>query len=214
MQSLKRLVKAALPAALLLFFLLDPVQAGAQDCSVQAAIAEGEECLGESGEPDEADEVQVSFGESPWISFLKMIGALLVVIALLFGLLKFVNKRARSFQESKALSLVSGVSLGGNRSVQMVKVGNKLLVVGVGEQVQLLHTIEDQDEIEAILKKQDVESEGASVSSTIDAIKASLLPKQAKKNESFQDVLTRRLKQSKQDLTEDNQTQLIKRDDV
>ncbi|WP_054706733.1 flagellar biosynthetic protein FliO [Bacillus sp. JCM 19041] len=211
MQSLKRLVKAALPAALLLFLLLDPMQAGAQDCSVQAAIAEGEECLGESGVEDE---VEASFGESPWISFLKMIAALLVVIALLVGLLKFVNKRARSFQESKALSLVSGVSLGGNRSVQMVKVGNKLLVVGVGEQVQLLHTIEDQDEIEAILKKQDVEGDGVSVSSTIDSIKASLLPKQAKDNESFQDVLTRRLKQSKQELTQDSQMQLRKRDDV
>lgn len=202
MRSLKQLIKWSLAVVVLCFALADAEVAAAQDCYVLDALG-NEECEEQGNDP--VAEEDLAFGESPWLSFLKMIGALLVVVFLLVGLLKFVNKRARSFQETKAMSLVSGVSLGGNRSVQLVKVGDKLLVVGVGESIQLLHTIEDPDEIEALLKKQQGNEDNQSVTNALDVLKASLFPDKKIKKESFQDVLSSRLNHSKQELVHKRQ---------
>ncbi|WP_051991371.1 flagellar biosynthetic protein FliO [Shouchella xiaoxiensis] len=198
MQSLKQLIKWFLAVVLLCFALADAEVAAAQDCYLF-----DEECEEQVNESEVEEEI--AFGESPWLSFLKMIGALLLVVLLLVGLLKFVNKRARSFQETKAMSLVSGVSLGANRSVQLVKVGDKLLVVGVGESVQLLHTIEDQAEIEALLKKQQGNEDSQSVTDALGVMKASLFPNKKAQKQSFQDVLSSRLNDSKQELAKNRQ---------
>ncbi|UTR10855.1 flagellar biosynthetic protein FliO [Evansella sp. LMS18] len=81
---------------------------------------------------------------------LQMFAALAFVIFLIYALLKFVNKRSRSFQQHSTIENIGGVGLGANRSVQVVKVGRKLFLVGVGETVQLIKEIEDPDEIKEI----------------------------------------------------------------
>ncbi|MFK4998000.1 hypothetical protein ACI2OX_13070 [Bacillus sp. N9] len=48
----------------------------------------------------------------------KMIGSLLFVIALLYLLLKFVNKKSAAFQQNKIVQNMGGTSLGGNRSIK------------------------------------------------------------------------------------------------
>lgn len=47
---------------------------------------------------------------------------------------------------------LGGTGLGANRSVQLVKVGGRILVVGVGENIQLLKEIDDPKEYEQLLK--------------------------------------------------------------
>lgn len=81
----------------------------------------------------------------------KMIGALIFVIALIYFLLRFINQKSRSYQQTKLIQHIGGTPLGGNRSVQIVKVGSRLLVLGVGEEVKLLKEIDDQKEHERIL---------------------------------------------------------------
>ncbi|MCY8524149.1 flagellar biosynthetic protein FliO, partial [Bacillus atrophaeus] len=44
-----------------------------------------------------------------------------------------------------------GTSVGQNRSVQLIKVGKRVLVVGVGDTIQLLKEIDNEEEREAIL---------------------------------------------------------------
>lgn len=83
--------------------------------------------------------------------FIRMIFATAFVVALLYFLLKFINKKSRSFKSTQLVENLGGTALGGNRSVQIVKVGNELFIIGVGENVQLLKEIDDQKERQQIL---------------------------------------------------------------
>ncbi|MFP7232353.1 flagella biosynthesis regulatory protein FliZ [Bacillus subtilis] len=85
--------------------------------------------------------------------FVKMIFALLFVIVLIYALVKLMNKRNRLLKPFQYVENIGGTSVGQNRSIQLVKVGNSVLVVGVGETIQLLKEIEDEKEIEVILSQ-------------------------------------------------------------
>ncbi len=50
---------------------------------------------------------------------------------------------------------IGGVTLGANRSVQVIKVGERILVVGVGETIQLLKEVDEQKEIEELLNQRE-----------------------------------------------------------
>ncbi|MBN6887176.1 flagellar protein FliO/FliZ [Cytobacillus horneckiae] len=98
------------------------------------------------------EENQNQIGVTVW-DFLKMIVATVFVVALLYFMLKFVNKKSRVYKSSQLVENLGGASLGQNRSVQMVKVGERLFVVGVGENIQLLKEIDDKAEREQILNE-------------------------------------------------------------
>ncbi|MCY7795642.1 flagella biosynthesis regulatory protein FliZ [Bacillus spizizenii] len=85
--------------------------------------------------------------------FVKMIFALLFVIVLIYGLVKLMNKRNRLLKPFQYVENIGGTSVGQNRSIQLIKVGKSVLVVGVGETIQLLKEIEDETEIEVILSQ-------------------------------------------------------------
>lgn len=89
-------------------------------------------------------------GLTAW-DFIKMILATIFVVALLYFVLKFVNKKSSMFKSSQLIDNLGGVPLGSNRSVQIIKVGNRLFIVGVGENVQLLKEIDDVDEYRELL---------------------------------------------------------------
>jgi len=84
--------------------------------------------------------------------FLKMIFATIFVIALLYAVLKFINKRSRSFSSNQLVENLGGTALGTNRSIQIVKIGNRVIVVGVGEDVKLLKEIDDEEEARQIIE--------------------------------------------------------------
>jgi flagellar protein FliO/FliZ len=98
----------------------------------------------------DTDENTPSVGLSFW-DFLKMIFATIFVIALLYAILKFINKRSRSFSSNQLVENLGGTALGTNRSIQIVKIGNRVLVVGVGEDVLLLKEIDDENEARQII---------------------------------------------------------------
>jgi len=82
----------------------------------------------------------------------RMIVAFLFVGALLYLLLRFINKKNQSYQKGHIISNLGGANVGNNKSVQIVKIGSKVYIVGVGENVQLLSEITDQEEIEKLLE--------------------------------------------------------------
>ncbi|MFE4810916.1 flagellar biosynthetic protein FliO [Peribacillus simplex] len=91
-------------------------------------------------------------GITVW-EFLRMIFATIFVVALLYILLKFINKKNKTYQKANSVENLGGMGLGANRSVQLVKVGGRILVVGVGENIQLLKEIDDPKEYEQLLKE-------------------------------------------------------------
>lgn len=93
-----------------------------------------------------------STGLSFW-DFLRMVFATIFVVVLLYLLLRFINKKSRAYQKANHIENIGGTSLGSNRSVQLIKVGNSILVVGVGETIQLLKEIDDGQEYQALLQE-------------------------------------------------------------
>lgn len=83
-----------------------------------------------------------SFGD-----YVRMIFAFLFVIGLLLALLKFLNRRNRMFDQHRLMKNVGGLSLGQQKSIQLVNIGNSYYLVGVGNEVQLLKEITDPNEI-------------------------------------------------------------------
>ncbi|MFC0188884.1 flagellar biosynthetic protein FliO [Fictibacillus aquaticus] len=83
-------------------------------------------------------------GGTLWM-VVKLLFMLGVVIALLMFVLRFIQKKSSGFQAGRTLQLMGGVGLGPSRSVQAVKAGNSILLVGVGENVTLLKEITDEE---------------------------------------------------------------------
>lgn len=110
----------------------NPSECGAEEVTPKGDV-EGES-VSESG----------SVGVSIW-DFAKMILATIFVIALIYFLLKFLGKRNRGYQNNALIQNIGGARVGANRSVQIIKAGDRVFIIGVGENVNLLKELEDDD---------------------------------------------------------------------
>ncbi|WP_188205817.1 flagellar biosynthetic protein FliO [Alkalibacillus aidingensis] len=105
----------------------------------------------------EADQIGQS-NRSLFLDFLRMFVALILVLGLIYFLLKFLQKRSRIYQQSQSLENVGGISLGSNKSAQVVRVGNEYYLLGVGDDVQMLTKIDDPETIEKMTDTGELES--------------------------------------------------------
>lgn len=150
-------IKKILLILLVLFFGQQGMQVQAENIekSVKDGYSEIEDTPNKTDAPDETKTGEKSDESgSIGITFLDMVrtvAALVFVIVLLYLLLQFVNKKSKAYQKANTVENLGGTSLGSNRSVQIIKVGQRILVVGVGENIQLLKEIDDKGEYEQIL---------------------------------------------------------------
>lgn len=141
----------------LLFFLgMATVVQAEENRTLNDALEEGTP----PAEETEAVEEEIALVEerSAVMIFGQMILALAAVITIMYLLLKFINKRTKKYSSTQTMQNLGGVPLGQNKSVQLVKVGDRLLVVGVGESIQLLKEIENEEEKEHLLEQPEPES--------------------------------------------------------
>ncbi len=85
-------------------------------------------------------------------NLIMVIIVLLIIIVLIVFLARFMANKNQLWFQGRSLRQLGGVGVGQNKSVQLVKVGNAIYVVGVGNNVQLLDKIEDEHEIQQILE--------------------------------------------------------------
>lgn len=85
----------------------------------------------------------------------KMVFSFLFVLGLIYFLMRFLKGKNRFAQGPTNIEMLGGASLGQNRSIQLVKVGKRVLVLGVGDSVQLLKEIDEEEEIRSILEKKE-----------------------------------------------------------
>lgn len=106
------------------------------------------------------------FGKSSslFLSLVKMAFALLLVLALIYLLLKFLRKRNKLFHQVTALENLGGISVGQNKSIQVVRIGTKVFLVGVGENVEMLQEITDEEVKHDLVKKEENEGSPSQVS--------------------------------------------------
>ncbi|NLY80675.1 MAG: flagellar protein [Lysinibacillus sp.] len=89
-------------------------------------------------------------GLTAW-DYVKMLFALIFVLVLLVWVLKFINKKSLNFQQNNIVRNIGGLSLGSQKSVQILQIGHKLYIVGVGENVELIKEISEREEVEKLL---------------------------------------------------------------
>lgn len=82
---------------------------------------------------------------SLFLGIVKTIAALALILFLIYVLLKFLSKRNKSFQRLQNMQNLGGIAVGPNKSVQLVRIGDKLFMLGVGDNVELLQEITDED---------------------------------------------------------------------
>ncbi|WP_071395328.1 flagellar biosynthetic protein FliO [Bacillus tuaregi] len=137
----------------------EQVNQSVKDCLEQPDTCGEQQEINQNVTADDMDSTQDKatspIGLTIW-DFFKMILATIFVIALLYLILKFVNKKGQLFKSSQLIENLGGTTLGANRSVQLIKVGNRILVVGVGENVQLIKEIDKPEEFNELLSAYNV----------------------------------------------------------
>lgn len=113
-----------------------------EDCSEPAV--EKEDNIGEN-----MTESTKTGNQSLIVDLVKMALALLLVLALIYFLLKLLNKR-NNLSQQKSLQNLGGISVGPSKSIQIIKVGTKLYLIGVGDNVEMLQEITDESLIEEL----------------------------------------------------------------
>ncbi|UOQ43044.1 flagellar biosynthetic protein FliO [Halobacillus salinarum] len=106
-------------------------------------------------DPSSAEDQQTTAGTEQsslvW-SIIRLIFVLLFVLALIYGLLKFFNSKNKLFRSSRTMENLGGMNLAPNRSIQAVRIGKQVFIVGVGESVDIITEITDEETKDRLLK--------------------------------------------------------------
>jgi len=104
----------------------------------------------EQQQPDTKDEPVTSAVSSVGTA-IKLILSMVVVIGGFLVLVRWLNARTQGVKSAQHLTHLGGVPLGKDRSVQLVKLGEQVYVLGVGDSIQLLDRIDAEAMDEAAL---------------------------------------------------------------
>jgi flagellar protein FliO/FliZ len=167
----------------------------------------------EETENEVSDQEEVAKTPKPDNAFmllLKLVFYTLIVIALIYALVKFLAIRQRKMQHNQVFQSLGGTSLGTNKSLQLVKVGGKIYLLGVAEQISLIKEITETEETSII--ERDLEETDSIISKNfLDLFKSKEKHgDQGRSTSSFQDLFNRSLGQQKEHL-EKMEHQLVSR---
>lgn len=163
----------------------------------------------QSNNMDGADDSSVESAPTTKISlfdYLKVLFALGFVIVLLILVLRFLNRKNASYQQNHLMKNLGGISVGQQKSVQLLQVGNRLYLVGVGENISLIKEIEDPDEMNQVL---DFYSDRQQETSTVPFLTEILSKVKPQKNvqhehsTSFNELFNSKLKTIKKERSEE-----------
>ena len=84
--------------------------------------------------------------------FLKFIFSFILVIGLLFVLLRYLSKKGTGIQTNGPVLPIGSHMLGNNRSMQVLLIGQTIYIVGVGDDVTLIRTINQGEEYQHLLE--------------------------------------------------------------
>lgn len=130
---------------------------------VDECLENPENCEEESGTETEQEtnetESELLEGDSSSGSLIfelvKLFFALLFVLALIYVFLYFLKRRNKLGSRLKALENIGGISVGQNKSIQLIRLADRLYIIGVGEDITLLQEIKDDTLIEEIMKEKE-----------------------------------------------------------
>ena len=89
------------------------------------------------------------------LQLLRIVLVLALIVGLIIFLLRFIGKRNRGWWMNRSLRSLGGLSVGTNKSMQIVEWNGRIYVLGVGDNVTLLEAITDADTVAALLAEHD-----------------------------------------------------------
>ena len=139
------------------------------------------------------------------LEYIKVLLSLIVVLGILIFVLRFLNKRNQNYQQNSIIRNLGGHSVGSQKSVQLLHIGNQIYVVGVGEDVQLLQVISDPQEIEQMIALYNEKYSHTSTSPYVVELFAKFKTKRSSetKSEDFSGILDKRLSEIKQERSDE-----------
>ncbi|EPD49620.1 flagellar biosynthetic protein FliO [Paenisporosarcina sp. HGH0030] len=148
----KRYVKVlAMILLFTLYVMLTPNLANAaKDPTVKDWAEDKEKQSDEQLEPVVDEELKPTQDTNLVTIIIKLIFYTLLILVMIYGLIKFLAVRQKKFQPNQAVKLMGGTPLGNNKSLQLVKVGDKVYLLGVADQVTLIKEFSNTDEISSI----------------------------------------------------------------
>ena len=210
--------------ALVLFFsfliVLIPSSADAKEPMVRDWVEkEQPEGMTDDKEKEESSKLNTTEDTSLVVIIFKLIFYTLLILVMIYALIKFLALRQKKLQPNQAVKLMGGTPLGNNKSLQLVKVGEKVYLIGVGDQVTLIKEFSESDEINSI--ETDLENQSTLFTSPLANISTSIVNfskekiskrMESKPNLSFEHLFKQSLNkqkgkqdQLKQDLNEENE---------
>lgn len=96
-------------------------------------------------------------GTSAW-DLLRIILVLALIIGLIIVVLRFIGKRNRGWWMNRSLRSLGGLSVGPNKSLQIVEWNGRIYVLGVGENVTLLEAITDPELVADLLARHEADN--------------------------------------------------------
>ena len=78
-------------------------------------------------------------------TMVKVIVVLAVIIGLIIVLVRFLAQKNRGWNANRSIRLLGGVALGQNKSLQIVEIAGRIYLIGVGNEVQLIEKIDDEE---------------------------------------------------------------------
>ncbi|WP_394175196.1 flagellar biosynthetic protein FliO [Guptibacillus hwajinpoensis] len=147
---MRQLILGIMTLLLASFLLTAPEEAlGATDGdgSVKDWLTEDGNAPNQEEKPEEVESADTNI----FFLLLKLVFYTIVVVGLIYLLIRFLSKRQHKLQHHSVFTPIGVTPLGNNKSVQMVKVGNSLYMLGVGDTVNLLKEINDEEEVQSIM---------------------------------------------------------------
>ena len=153
---------------------------------------------------DTANSDSASVGVGLW-EYIKVLLSLVLVLGILIFVLRFLNKRNQNYQQNSIIRNLGGHSVGAQKSVQLLHIGNQIYVVGVGEDVQLLQVISDPQEIERMIALYNEKYSHTSTSPYVTELFAKFKTKRSSETQSedFSNILDKRLSEIKQERSDE-----------
>ncbi|MFV9509847.1 flagellar biosynthetic protein FliO [Tepidibacillus sp. LV47] len=129
--------------------------------------------------------------------FFKLIFFLSLILVMIYFLFRFLSRK-NGFLRSNAFQHLGGIPLGQNKSIQLVEIGQKIYVLGIGQEVRLLHIIDSQEELMQI--KDAMSSLSLTNDRFIDWFKRVKVNRSHKKD-SFEEFLNQKMRQLRDERT-------------
>ena len=124
-----------------------------ENCNENPEVCSEENISEDNATDGEAETTESASDSIGFLDYIQVLIALVFVLGLLLFILKYLNKRNSNYQQNAVVKNIGGLSVGQQKSVQLLLIGKSVYVVGVGDNIQLLKEIDSEEEIEQLLSQ-------------------------------------------------------------